>query len=613
MMAGIGQYLRPAVLTALVVATACSSIDPQDPAQERLGKSASAVTTSRYEAEAMSWSGAEGVDGEIRTAPAPTHRYFWNNGHVFQNHSFVGGSTTVTVRARGELLAGVGPHIVVKVGNAEVGSTYVNETAYVAKTFTFNATAGVQEIRVAYDNDGWSGGVDRNLLMDWLEIEEPETAPSCSNTSYEAEAMSWSGAEGVDGQIRTSPAPTHRYFWNNGYIFQNHSFIPGPTRIRVRAKGELVGGVGPHLKLSVGGVEIGSADVNETGYVDKLFVFTATAGTQQLRVTYDNDTWIAPGGPGNDRNLLVDKVEVLCGAGAGNATYPTVPGAPEWKPTSGMAVRRNGHSSLTLADGRVLVSGGSNYDLPVTATAELYEPISGTWQTTTSMNQARVHHASLLLPDGRVLVAGGHDQIAALASAELFDPLTETWSSAGAMSQARSGHAIIEAWNYEPLVVGGSGTGALASAEVFNPATLSWRSVGSLTTARYQHRLAELPSKQIVAISGARSSGLTSSVEVYDPSTEAWAHFATLTTARIDHTATRLRTGRIVVTGGVNSSGAKLATTEIIDPSGTVSPGPNMATARFGHTAVLLQNGRVLVVGGECDDINCTETSEEVG
>ena len=55
-------------------------------------------------------------------------------------------------------------------------------------------------------------------------------------------------------------------------------------------------------------------DLREAGsYVDKTFDFTATAGAQEIRVAYDNDDWADPGDPGNDRNLLVDKVEVLCG------------------------------------------------------------------------------------------------------------------------------------------------------------------------------------------------------------------------------------------------------------------------------------------------------------
>src|SRR5687767_4998328 len=76
-------------------------------------ESQSSEVTSTFEAEASSWTFT--APGEVRTSPSPTHRYFWANGDLYRNHTFVAGSTTVTLRVRGELAGGVGPHIVVKV------------------------------------------------------------------------------------------------------------------------------------------------------------------------------------------------------------------------------------------------------------------------------------------------------------------------------------------------------------------------------------------------------------------------------------------------------------------------------------------------------------------
>lgn len=56
------------------------------------------------------------------------------------------------------------------------------------------------------------------------------------------------------------------------------------------------------------------------------------------------------------------------------------------------------------------------------ASAELYDPATGTWSVTGSLNQYRDNHTATLLPDGTVLVAGGDaGSLLGLTSAELYD------------------------------------------------------------------------------------------------------------------------------------------------------------------------------------------------
>src|SRR5438445_622307 len=72
-------------------------------------------------------------------------------------------------------------------------------------------------------------------------------------------------------------------------------------------------------------------------------------------------------------------------------------------------------------------------------------------------------HAAALLADGRVLVAGGSDGPIALSSTDIFDPATGVASPGPALSTARAGSSATTLLNGKVLVAGGSdGTSDLA-------------------------------------------------------------------------------------------------------------------------------------------------------
>lgn len=88
--------------------------------------------------------------------------------------------------------------------------------------------------------------------------------------------------------------------------------------------------------------------------------------------------------------------------------------------TGSLNTARDLHTATLLPGGRVLVAGGQGPNgLPV-ASAERFDPATGTWSATGSLNSARAAHTATLLPGGRVLVAGGFGSSGLLASAELF-------------------------------------------------------------------------------------------------------------------------------------------------------------------------------------------------
>ena len=135
---------------------------------------------------------------------------------------------------------------------------------------------------------------------------------------------------------------------------------------------------------------------------------------------------------------------------------------------------REDHTATLLADGQVLVVGGSNQSNdPVLSSAELYDPVTKQWTPTGSLHDARGVHTATLLPGSRVLVAGGYNDAGgskALSSAEVYDPATGLWSLTGSLNAARGSHTATALLDHRVLVAGGFALpdGRLSSAELYD-------------------------------------------------------------------------------------------------------------------------------------------------
>jgi hypothetical protein len=97
-----------------------------------------------------------------------------------------------------------------------------------------------------------------------------------------------------------------------------------------------------------------------------------------------------------------------------------------FSPTGSMTSPRDGHTATLLANGKVLMTGGraGQYDSYAPhATAELYDPATGSFSPTGLMASARDGHTATLLANGKVLITGGyHAGNETYASAELYNP-----------------------------------------------------------------------------------------------------------------------------------------------------------------------------------------------
>ena len=305
--------------------------------------------------------------------------------------------------------------------------------------------------------------------------------------------------------------------------------------------------------------------------------------------------------------LLNGKVLVTGGYNGGVTAELYDPASGTWTATGSLATGRGQDTATLLPNGKVLVVGGISGFFDV-ASAELYDPASGTWTPTGSLTNARRAHTATLLPNGKVLVAGGFSDVlgyvgSPLASAELYDPESGTWTSTGSLASGRYQHTATLLGNGKVLVAGGSNygnnnNGILTSTELYDPASGTWTSAGRLASVRYQHTATLLGNGKVLVAGGYKDTpGQLVSAELYDPASGTWTATGSLATARAFHTATPLPTGKVLVAGG-NGSGP-LVSAELYDPgTGSWTATGSLNTARAYHTAALLPNGKVLVAGG---------------
>src|SRR5579859_900216 len=392
-------------------------------------------------------------------------------------------------------------------------------------------------------------------------------------------------------------------------------------------------------------------------------------------------TWRATGSMTDGRDLatatLLPDGQVLVAGGFSNCDDDFCsdlseaelynPATGTWSVTGSLRGPREQHTATLLRDGQVLVTGGFNEGGFTSgggpyATAELYNPATGTWTTTASMPTARYGHTATLLKNGWVLVTGGQT-----ASATIFEPSRGLWVSPGSMSTARTGHTATLLGNGHVLVTGGTGPDGSpqATAEVFlagpgplvrvTPTSLSFGSqqVGS-TGKQKTYTVANEGNAALtitgVAVGGANPGDFVASsdctkapldpgatctvstrfaptatglrqaqagvsddaplspqgvaVSGYGAGPDVFTPTGAMKAGRDLATATLLRGGKVLIAGGerTNSQGipVPLADAELYNPAtGTFTPTGSMITARDWATATLLKDGQVLVAGGQ--------------
>jgi hypothetical protein len=162
--------------------------------------------------------------------------------------------------------------------------------------------------------------------------------------------------------------------------------------------------------------------------------------------------------------------------------YLDVSGSGAWTPVGNRSVadRRLG-SAVMYAPGKILYAGGGD---PPTASAEVIDlnQASPSWRSVTGMAFARRQMNATLLADGTVLVTGGtsapgfNNQSGSVHAAELWNPETESWRTLAAESRHRTYHGTSLLLPTGQVLSSGSGEGGGIpfsesdfTGQIFNP------------------------------------------------------------------------------------------------------------------------------------------------
>jgi Kelch motif len=212
--------------------------------------------------------------------------------------------------------------------------------------------------------------------------------------------------------------------------------------------------------------------------------------------------------------------------------------------------------------------------------AQLFDPTTGTFSAAGFMNNSRTYHTATLLADGTVLIAGGNDNFAAsggtLATAEVYDPSTGSFTATGNLMVPRERHTATLLSDGTVLVTGGlydvvrQPLAYQSSGEIYDPTTGAFTMVAEMTDARYAHSASLLVDGRVLIAGGTNSyppTGALNYVEIYDPNAQAFTAGPNMTNGRYNLQMLLLQSGLTLIMGGYDASNTPVYTTDIFHPN----------------------------------------------
>ena len=405
------------------------------------------------------------------------------------------------------------------------------------------------------------------------------------------------GFTATPSQVKSGQSATlHAVYGSNGIA------SIAPTLGAIGSSGDVTIGSGPLTSNTTFTLSVTThtGTVTAQAAVDVVpGLFTLTGAMAQDREYFNpvllmDGRVLAAGGQGNNPpgpqgNPAVDTAEI----------YSPETGA--FSPTGHLVVARYGATVTRLQNGKVLFLGGFNFLPPGTSgqaldSAEIYDPSTGQF-TLLGQHMARPRGMAdaVLLADGRVLIIGGSTQGLGTGApmAEVFDPATNTFQATANDPQGDSTcifQQLVRLSDSKVLVFGRN-----AGADLFDPATLTFTATGSPVNSRNAATSRLLQDGRVLTLGGGVMESYQSA-ELYDPGTGTFTVLgATLSQSHYRSGAAFLPSGRLLVLGGQPG----IVSSEEFDPATltfTVSGRPHFT--RWSADLVALPSGKILAFSG---------------
>jgi hypothetical protein len=253
------------------------------------------------------------------------------------------------------------------------------------------------------------------------------------------------------------------------------------------------------------------------------------------------EAWEYPNGPvlaGRTSAVRVgaNRIALLAAGAFGESTRAWVldEATWAWTETGSRKTTSEFHTATSFAGNRVLL-------VTREGRAEFFEPASNEWTLLPSLGEVRDRHTASPLANGDVLVVGGTSEVhAALRTTRVFNARTRSWTAGPPLNVPRRDHAAVALADGRVVVAGGAE--GEASAELWDPRTNSWKLMGSMAKGRADFTLVELKDGRVLA------AGDQDTVELLDLATSSWA-VADILGTRWGATASVMDRGAVLILG----------------------------------------------------------------